>query len=76
MGKKTPPTSFEKAMTELDAIVNRMEDGELPLDDMLAAYKRGAQLARYCRDKLDHAQQEIRSLENEQLTPANPTDYD
>jgi len=44
----TPPT-FEQALDELDALVRRMEAGELTLDESIAAYRRGAELARYCK---------------------------
>lgn len=50
-------------MAELDEIVAKMESGELPLDDMLSAYKRGAELVRFCRGKLDNAQAEIKKLD-------------
>jgi exodeoxyribonuclease VII small subunit len=44
--------SFEQALDELDALVRRMESGELSLDDSMAAYRRGAELARICQGKL------------------------
>ena len=67
MKKNNTPKSFEQAMEELDAIVTRMENGELPLEDMLIAYRRGVELSRFCRDKLEKAQQEIKKLDNGEL---------
>lgn len=68
---KTAPAaeslSFEKALEELEAIVTRMEDGKLPLDDSLAAYQRGAELLRHCEGKLSAAQARISVLEGEVL---------
>lgn len=61
--------SFEQAMDELDQLVRRMESGELSLDESIAAYRRGAELARYCQARLTSAEQEIRQLEGELLKP-------
>jgi len=61
--------SFEQAMDELDQLVRRMESGELSLDDSIAAYRRGAELARYCQGRLANAEQEIRQLEGDLLKP-------
>ena len=44
-----------------------MESGELGLDDSIAAYRRGAELARYCQGRLGAAEQEIRKLDNDVL---------
>jgi exodeoxyribonuclease VII small subunit len=55
--------SFETALAELEQVVADMESGKLPLEDSLAAYKRGAELLSYCRARLDDAQQQVRMLE-------------
>ena len=76
MIKKASPAvdslSFEQAIDELDQLVRRMESGELSLDDSIAAYRRGAELARYCQARLANAEQEIRQLEGDLLKPLNP----
>ncbi|MCX7890860.1 MAG: exodeoxyribonuclease VII small subunit [Burkholderiales bacterium] len=61
------PPSFEAALGELEAIVARMESGELGLEEALAAHKRGLELARYCQGVLAKAQQDVRILEEETL---------
>lgn len=61
--------SFERALDELDALVRRMESGQLSLDESIAAYRRGAELARFCQSKLANAEQEIKRLEGEMLKP-------
>lgn len=58
---------FEKALEELEAIVSRMEDGKLPLEESLAAYQRGAELLRHCEGKLSAAQARIAVLEGDVL---------
>ena len=63
----TPPQSFEAAMAELEGLVASMEGGQLTLDASLAAYKRGAELLKYCQSALDDAQQQIKVLEGDRL---------
>jgi len=57
-------TGFEEALAELEAIVARMESGELTLEQSLAAYKRGAALLQYCQLALRDAQQQVKVLES------------
>ena len=61
--------SFEKALAELESLVTKMEDGGLSLEQSLAAHKRGLELAKQCRERLDAAQQQVRVLEGEVLKP-------
>jgi exodeoxyribonuclease VII small subunit len=63
--------TFEQAMDELDRLVRGMEAGDLSLDESIAAYRRGAELARYCQSRLANAEQEIRQLEGDLLKPLN-----
>ncbi len=76
MAKATPKPvaelTFEQALEELDALVRRMESGELSLDDSIAAYRRGAELAKFCQARLAAAEQEIKKLDGELLVPLNP----
>jgi len=72
MRKKEPGAaepSFEKALAELESLVAKMEDGGLTLEQSLAAHKRGLELARQCRERLEAAQQQVRVLEGEVLKP-------
>jgi len=55
--------SFEAALGELEAIVAKMEGGQLPLQESLAAYRRGAELLQYCQAALKDAQLQIEVLE-------------
>jgi exodeoxyribonuclease VII small subunit len=66
--------TFEQAMDELDALVRRMEAGELSLDESIAAYRRGAELARHCQSQLNAAELEIRKLEGDTLKPLDPAE--
>jgi exodeoxyribonuclease VII small subunit len=56
--------SFEAALAELEKIVSSMEAGQMPLEQSLAAYKRGAELLRLCQSALQDAQQQVKVLED------------
>ncbi len=55
--------TFESALAELERIVTRMESGQLPLEQSLTAYKRGAELLKFCQAQLADAQQQVKVLE-------------
>src|SRR5262245_2819271 len=45
----TEPANYEQALSELEGLVSAMESAQLPLDDLLKSYRRGAQLLQFCR---------------------------
>lgn len=51
--------SFEDALKELETIVEKLERGEVSLDDAVAAYERGAMLKKLCQDRLDEARLKV-----------------
>ena len=61
------PSNYESALQELEGLVARIESGQLPLDEMLAAYQRGAVLLAFCRSKLEAVQDQIKVLDDGQL---------
>jgi exodeoxyribonuclease VII small subunit len=54
--------TFEEAQRELEAIVNRLESGEAPLDEALKLWQRGEELYRLCRERLEKAEGKIEEL--------------
>lgn len=66
------PADFESALAELEALVARMESGDLSLEHSLAAYRRGAELVTFCRRVLTDVQQQVRILEGDLLKPFDP----
>ena len=63
------PVSYEAALQELEQLVSRLESGQLPLDQLLTAYQRGAELLAFCRDKLSAVEHQIKVLESGELKP-------
>ncbi len=78
MAKPPQEPSFEKALAELEKLVAQMEGGSLSLEQALASHKRGLELARFCQERLEAAQRQVRVLEGEVLkklsTAADPGD--
>ena len=64
-----PPASYEAAMEELEQLTGLIESGQLPLEQLLAGYERGAQLLKFCRDKLQAVEEQIKVLDAGVLTP-------
>ncbi len=60
MRKKDP--SFEQLFEELETTVQKLEEGDLTLDESLALYERGMQLAKQCGEQLDRAELRIKEL--------------
>ena len=62
---------FEAAIAELETIVKKLEEGDLPLEQSLALYERGVQLSRFCHARLEEAERRIEILnERGELKPA------
>ena len=61
MSTKTKPAelNFEKAMDRLESIVEQMESGKLPLDDLIVRYEEGMNLVKVCQERLSNAEQKI-----------------
>ena len=75
---KPSAPDFEQALAELEAVVERLEHGELPLEEAVTQFERGIALARSCQDALKQAEQKVeillaRSAEAEAV-PFEPVD--
>ena len=64
-----PPETYEAALAELERLVQAMEAGQLPLEELLDSYKRGAELLTFCRARLEAVEQQVKVLEDGQLKP-------
>ncbi len=62
MARKKQDVDFEAALEELEGLVERMEEGDLSLEESLKTYERGIELSRACQKSLDAAEQRIEIL--------------
>ncbi len=63
------PKTYEAALSELELLVGQLESGQMPLDQLLSGYQRGAALLAFCRDKLKAVEDQIQVLDGGQLKP-------
>ena len=61
-----PPQSYEAAVAELESLTEMLESGQLPLDQLLVNYQRGAELLTYCRAQLDAIEAQVKVMEGDQ----------
>jgi exodeoxyribonuclease VII small subunit len=66
------PATYEEAVVELEQMVARLESGDLPLDQLLTHYQRGAALLQHCREKLQAVEDQIKVLDDGVLKPWKP----
>jgi exodeoxyribonuclease VII small subunit len=58
------PTSYEAALQELEQLVGQLESGQMPLEQLLTGYKRGAELLAFCKDRLQSVEDQIKVLDD------------
>ena len=54
--------TYEAALAQLDALIQKLEGGSIPLEDAIAAYERGTRLARHCEELLDRTERRVTAL--------------
>jgi exodeoxyribonuclease VII small subunit len=71
---KTPleNLTYEQALSQLEQIVTALESNENSLDEALAFFERGQELARYCSDLLDNTELKVKQILGEELADFNP----
>jgi exodeoxyribonuclease VII small subunit len=65
--------SYEQALSELERLVQAMEGAQMPLDQMLASYRRGSELLQLCHGRLQAVEEQVKLLDDGQLKPWAPT---
>ncbi|MFF7709823.1 exodeoxyribonuclease VII small subunit [Pseudomonas sp. NPDC007930] len=62
MARKKASVDFEQSLADLQVLVERLENGELSLEDSLAAFEQGIRLTRDCQESLSQAEQKVQQL--------------
>lgn len=76
MEKRDEALTFEDALEELEAIIERMDEGEPSLEESLNLFERGMDLSRRCQKALDEAEQRIRTLADAVPPPGGADDIE
>ena len=63
------PASYEAALEELEQLVGQLESGKMPLEQLLSGYQRGAELLKFCRERLEAVETQIKVLDEGMLKP-------
>lgn len=74
--KELQEMPFEKALARLEEVVAKMEQGELPLEEMLTCYEEGNRLSRHCEEKLQRFEKKIELLTKENSAGGEWTSFD
>ncbi len=61
--KNADPASYEAALEELEHLVTGLESGQMPLEELLTQYQRGTELLRYCRERLQAIENQVKVLD-------------
>jgi exodeoxyribonuclease VII small subunit len=68
--------TFEEALQELEEIVNRLEQGDLPLEEALTLFEEGVRLSRSCHTKLDEAQKRVEIVLKDEMGKMTPRPFE
>ncbi len=66
------PANYEAAQEELETLVSQLESGDMPLEQLLTGYQRGAELLKFCREKLKAVEDQVKVLDAGNLKPWTP----
>lgn len=68
---KDKKLSFEQAMEELEVIVEKLEEGDVPLEEAINIYKKGMELSKLCHDKLKNVESQLTEILTEDGSKEN-----
>jgi len=70
--RSAAPVNFEAALEELEQLVAQLESGDMPLEQLLGGYQRGAELLKFCRDRLEAVEGQVKVLDQGALKTWTP----
>lgn len=62
VSEETKTVTFEEAMDQLETIVEKLEEGDVPLEEALTIYKKGMELSKLCHDKLKNVEEQLTEI--------------
>ncbi|MBU9712199.1 exodeoxyribonuclease VII small subunit [Evansella tamaricis] len=65
MSEKMTELTFEKAMEKLEAVVGKLEEGDVPLEEAITMFQEGMKLSKYCHDRLQHVEKQMTQVLSE-----------
>ncbi|RWZ60119.1 exodeoxyribonuclease VII small subunit [Halobacillus fulvus] len=65
MSEKKAEISFEEAMKQLEELVEKLETGDVPLEQAIQYYQKGMELSKVCNEKLGHVEKQMQQIMNE-----------
>lgn len=71
-----PEKKYEDALKELESIVQRLEQADIPLEDSLKLFEKGVKLSRFCAKKLDEAEKKVEILMKDKEGILKPQPFD
>jgi exodeoxyribonuclease VII small subunit len=71
-----PEKKYEDALKELESIVQRLEHGDIPLEESLKLFEKGVKLSRFCAKKLDEAEKKVEILMKDKEGILKPQPFD
>jgi exodeoxyribonuclease VII small subunit len=66
------PASYGDAVEQLETLIANLESGQLPLEELLSQYQRGAALLQYCRERLQAVEDQVKLLDDDGAAKAWP----
>ncbi|CJF61157.1 exodeoxyribonuclease VII small subunit [Priestia megaterium] len=60
--------TFEEAMEQLETIVNKLEEGDVPLEEAIQQFQEGMTLSKFCHDRLQHIEKQMETILREDGT--------
>ncbi|MBX9970223.1 exodeoxyribonuclease VII small subunit [Priestia aryabhattai] len=60
--------TFEEAMEQLETIVNKLEEGDVPLEEAIQQFQEGMTLSKFCHDRLQHIEKQMETILHEDGT--------
>ncbi len=76
MAEKKPEPSIEQSLERIEILVREMEDGKLPLEDIISRFEEGSELVKACQKKLELAEERIKIILRNSSGPTGLAEFE